>query len=643
MNNFLKWTAIIGIFLVPFTPLMISSTMLFPFITGKAFFFRIVVEIVFAAYLILALRDPNYRPKKSLISLATLLFLLVVIVADVFGVNPNKSIWSNFERMEGLFMIVHLWMYFVVASSLLVKKHWDYFMQTSVGVSVIVAIYGILQVFGKIDIRQSADRIDGTLGNSAYLAVYMLLNIGFVLFLSLKEKSKIVRSIYAVIVLSQLFIIYSTATRGTMVGIFVAVFISSVIYAWKAKEDKIGRIVALAIVAISLITASSLYLSRNADFVKNNKVLSRLTSISLENARTKYIWPMAIKGGLERPILGYGQEGFNYVFNKNYNPKMWTEEQWFDRAHNVFLDWFVATGVLGLGLYLSLYALALFYIWKGEFSLKEKTILIGLIAGYAVHNMFVFDNISSYILFFSILAFIHSKIAKEYIPNINIQVDIRDLVCIPVVIIGMGTMLYFVNIVPINVSKSIVDGLTLRKNNLNKNIESFDNALSHSLTGAQEAREQIINASENIIRSTGDQKIQQEFFKLALKAIKDQTEATPHDARIYLLGGGFLNRLGQFNQAFPMLVKAHELSPKKQAPLFELALNKISSGSAEQGLEYCKQAYELDPNYPEAQNLYAISMLYAKKINDFNEIVKKHPTILEDQRVKSILSDKKYI
>ena len=49
------------------------------------------------------------------------------------------------------------------------------------------------------------------------------------------------------------------------------------------------------------------------------------------------------------------KDTFNYLFNENYNPKMWAHEQWFDRAHNVFLDWLVATGLLGLGFYLLLY------------------------------------------------------------------------------------------------------------------------------------------------------------------------------------------------------------------------------------------------------------------------------------------------
>ena len=69
---------------------------------------------------------------------------------------------------------------------------------------------------------------------------------------------------------------------------------------------------------------------------------------------------MAIKGFIEKPILGWGQEGFNFVFNKYYDPRMYTQEPWFDRAHNTYLDWLIVGGALGLLSYLAI--IFLFYI-----------------------------------------------------------------------------------------------------------------------------------------------------------------------------------------------------------------------------------------------------------------------------------------
>ena len=50
------------------------------------------------------------------------------------------------------------------------------------------------------------------------------------------------------------------------------------------------------------------------------------------------------------------------MFAEHYDPRMYKQEPWFDRAHNVFFDWFVAGGVLGLVAYLALYLTPILYV-----------------------------------------------------------------------------------------------------------------------------------------------------------------------------------------------------------------------------------------------------------------------------------------
>lgn len=74
LNQFLRYVVLGGVFLIPFLPFIVSSTMFFPFITGKNFTFRIIVELIFAAWLILALKDVAYRPRFTFIAAATAVF-----------------------------------------------------------------------------------------------------------------------------------------------------------------------------------------------------------------------------------------------------------------------------------------------------------------------------------------------------------------------------------------------------------------------------------------------------------------------------------------------------------------------------------------------------------------------------------------
>ena len=163
-NNILKYLIYGGLFLIPFIPLVISSSMYFPFITGKNFAFRILAEIIIGLWAILAVRDARYRPKFSLISYAVLAFVAIIAVADTFGASPYKSFWSNYERMEGLVTLLHLLgLFFATSSILKTEKLWSRFFHTSIGVSVTLGIYSLFQLSGAIKINQGGVVVMGIL------------------------------------------------------------------------------------------------------------------------------------------------------------------------------------------------------------------------------------------------------------------------------------------------------------------------------------------------------------------------------------------------------------------------------------------------------------------------------------------------
>ena len=136
---------------------------------------------------------------------------------------------------------------------------------------------------------------------------------------------------------------------------------------------------------------------RNANFVQRSDVLSRFANISLSEGASRFmVWNMAWRGALERPILGWGQENFDVVFNKYYDPGMYSQEAWFDHTHNTVFDWLISGGILGLTAYLLIFFTALVMLWRdkrGVFSTVDKAILTGFFAAYFFQNLFVFDNV----------------------------------------------------------------------------------------------------------------------------------------------------------------------------------------------------------------------------------------------------------
>src|SRR5438128_1659028 len=87
----------------------VSKEMLFPYVTTKAFFFRIVIELALPLYAYLLISDPSLRPNlKNPITLSVLAFFVISLISSFAGDNAGHSLWGNFERMGGTFYLAHL-------------------------------------------------------------------------------------------------------------------------------------------------------------------------------------------------------------------------------------------------------------------------------------------------------------------------------------------------------------------------------------------------------------------------------------------------------------------------------------------------------------------------------------------------------
>jgi hypothetical protein len=106
---------------------------------------------VTGAWLALAIVFDKYRPRRFSILGAFAIFALVMAIANAQGENPYLSFWSNYERMDGWITLIHVFMFIVVTSSMLTtEKIWSFLFQVSIIVSVLVGIWGLLQLAGAV-------------------------------------------------------------------------------------------------------------------------------------------------------------------------------------------------------------------------------------------------------------------------------------------------------------------------------------------------------------------------------------------------------------------------------------------------------------------------------------------------------------
>ncbi len=657
MKDISKAIVYLGVFAIPFIPLIIANSMFFPFITGKNFTFRIIVEVILAAWIILALYEPQYRPKFSWILGGFAGLLVVMFLANILGEYPLKSFWSNFERMEGYVTLVHVFAWILVAGSVInTDKLWNRLFNATLFSAVILSFYAFAQLSGEITINQGGWRLDGTLGNSAYMAIYMLFHVFIAALMFVRSKTKGLKYLYATLLALFVFLLIQTATRGTILGMTGGALVAVTYMALFAREYPVMRKIATSLL-VGLVVFVALFITfKDSAVIQGYPQLARVANITLSEADARFeIWGMALDGVKERPILGWGQGNYNYVFNKYYKPELYSQEQWFDRVHNIVMDWLIAGGVLGFIAYFFVFISAIYYLFvepflkKGDesFTVAERGILIGLLAGYLFHNMFVFDNIVSFIFYGMILAFIHSKVARS-VPNIkDSRVSERVIanVAIPVVAVSLIAVVYFVNIPNILAAKDIINAF--QTNDPIVMMAEFDKALSRGSFGNQEIREQMTRQAQSIIQSPQvSPETKQAVFEQTEAELLKQIKEKPGDARVHVFISSFYRFTKNYEQATEQLAIARSLSPNKQQIIFEQALVEMQKQQFGPALSFFKEAYELDTNFGRARTFYAAASLYAGKPEVADELLVLEQDMkafaLDDFAVNAVFNSKNY-
>jgi len=632
MKDILKWLVLGGLFLILFLPVYVEGNFFFPYITGKNFGFRIIVEVIFLSWIALSMYDAQYRPRWSWILGAFGTLLGVMFIANLQAISINTAFWSNYERMDGYVTLIHVFLYFLVLGSMLkTPKIWSYFLHTSAVVAAVVAFKGLSQL------SSVGVRVDSTLGNAAYMAVYMLFHIFILFYLFVRSNLNTYKVIYALLSVLFMFVLLLTGTRGTAIGLAVgAVVTTGYIALFGARYQTLQKYAIWSFIFLFLAIGGFISV-RDTSYVQSSSSLSRIANIDLSKdlAIRSIIWGMAVEGVKERPFFGWGQGNFNYVFNTQYDPRMYNQEQWFDRVHNIFFDWLIAGGIVGFLAYFSIFAALLYYLfWKQifkpdeNFTVLERGILLGLILGYLTHNLVVFDNIISYIFFGAIIALIHSRVTAGVpaITSVKIPTSVVTQVVLPILILVGGVMVYFVNVPSMLAANDIIVALRTPDDRAAQ-LASFETALSRGSFAQQEIVEQFVQLTMSVSKTTDakTQKIREAFQNKAEAQILSLIENKPGDARLYVFLGNYYRALNDLPKAKDTLVIARALSPRKQAIILQQGAVELGLGNTEAARDFFKEAFLLDERYNEAREYYVAALFMTNDTKEAKRIISEGP------------------
>jgi O-antigen ligase len=430
-----------GVYVCLALPLFLTSKFFYPFIFPRTALFRLIIEVLFVFYILLIIKFPEYRPKRNLFFWSMAAFTLILILTTITSVDPSKSFYGTMERGSGVFSWLHYFAFFIILISVFkYEKDWTQLFSVSIGVSLIVSLYALGQRIGLPSLIESGvDRATGTIGNAAFLASYLVLNIGLAIILIFKtfKQEGFSRAqqalsfsgtgykiLYWLALVFNLIALYLTLTRGAVLGVIAGFGFFVLFFLFKPPEEgmnlfqdlwrnKAKRYLVISLLAV-VIFFSFIIIFRGQPFIKNNEGLARLSNISLTEttARTRILaWQSAWQGWKEKFWLGWGPDNFNIVFNKYFNPEFYRfgrSETWFDRAHNIIFDIGTTSGIVGLFTYLSIFTAALFSIWqKRRKNFLAAAALSSTLVAYFTQNLLVFDIFNSYLVFALLLAYIY--------------------------------------------------------------------------------------------------------------------------------------------------------------------------------------------------------------------------------------------
>lgn len=568
----------------------------FPHVVWRGFLFRMAVEVMFGLWVVLALRVPRYRPRFSWTLAALSAWVALISFATVFGIDPERGFWSNYERMEGVIGLLHLLAYTVVAGTVLDRPQlWKALLAAFLVVCVIVCIDSMIQIWHAVQKQQGLYdgkpflqdvpqrfmgsvyfRIDARIASPVFLAAYLMFHVFAAALCAAGAGRRWVRWACVVLGLWCAVLLAFTGTRVAMAGLVVGTLAAAGTAALVHPSTRVRRVMRALAGGAALLVAMVVAVVLFDPPIVRDLLPARFTGerIAINLGERTALWGIAWQAFLVHPLFGWGPESFHSVFDRFYDPALYGPEVpgWFDHPHNVFLSWLVAGGLPVLLAYVGVYVAAVAGLWKCDLRLTHKCILTGLLASYALFNCFELDNLTSYVLFCSVLAFVHGKTARS--PAVTGRVPGAAAMAVAALLVagGVGLVIWQANVGPLGTAIAVHDA-HVHPVEIDQHRQPRL-ALARALDGGPLGRGQVreLLAKQVLtLDATRWPQLRRDADQLASSELRAQVEAHPDDVRALFFLARFLARTGRPAEAVEYLERAHSLSPERQSLLLLLA------------------------------------------------------------------------
>ncbi len=615
----------VGSFAVVAIPLVVIPQSYFPYIIIKTIILRIIIELVFLSWLVLIIYRPEFRPKKTLLFWILGFFILVWLVSTLTSSSFLKSFWGNWERMGGFFNFLHYFLWWLVIANVFKSiKQWYRILNWSIIISVAIGLYSVAQRYALFfTLEAGLVRVNGTIGNSAYLAAYMLIHVFISWYFFAKSKKLWVKLLYLGAFGLQLFIMLLTSTRGAQLAFafsLVLFLLFSIIF--KFYKEKSVRLFVL-ISALAVLFGIFVLIFHNQPWVRSNYYLGRFGNITLKDntIQTRFIsWKAGYQGFKDYLLTGVGPENYNIVFNRYFTPDFYLytgDEVWFDRAHNTLVDMAAVLGIFGIISYLSIFLAILYIFWqfyKKQGYVVNITILVLLFITYFIQNIFVFDSLNTYIPFFLMLGLVDFfyRLNKKQ-DNVEVKAakdwQFPKPIAASLGILAFLILFFSINLQQIKANQYTYSGFVASRTG---NYEVFNRDYRKSIATAINPIDPIFLFAQGITDLTvnnldklSKEEIEKNFSE-AVTYAKRGVELDPKNVFSYYILAKLYNGYAEItqqgiylNKALEALEEAKKLSPNRIRLYWVEAQTYIIAGKYDEALEALDKSIALIDSIPD--------------------------------------------
>ncbi|MDO8548102.1 MAG: O-antigen ligase family protein [bacterium] len=610
-------------------PLIYADGMLYPYMTLKTLLLRglgIIAAALFV-YLISAGVPFFWKRLKEKISWIPGALLVVAYSTSALGVDFYISFWSIFGRGDGLLTLTAIVGFFYLILLSADETFFTKLYAVVAWVGSLVAVHALLQWFEGAGgfsipfISETGNRLGGTLGNPAFLASYLGLSL-FATLLTAHTSSGRYKIILYIGAALQLLVITLTATRGSflalaVVGIAVLLYINikdiSVKGSTNIKTYARGALVTIVITA-------ALFFAFRAQLSQSPIVpVARVASVSLSDPTVSsrlFLWQSLTQEAFPHALTGVGAEHIAILFDRVYSPDL-IVEQWFDRSHNSFLDYFIQFGIFGLLLYCALVASTAYVGWK-LFSTQGKDSLPGLAllvitVMYAIQNFFVFDT--AVVLWLLVVLFASALATKSDAAPSRLFALPKGEWIGAALALALALLLVPVSIQPLRANMYLADAYVYHVENVARSIDSMQKGFALNTYANLEYGYQAYQmyTGEQLVQLNGAELV--EAYQNAKAILEKEFARYPYDARTATYFAHVLDStppgvtvdMAKLDQ---VLAQAIALSPMRSQPWYIKANIFIQQGDSAKTASAKKQAY-----------LRAVDILkeYASRVSTLDE------------------------